>query len=63
MIATYSDASNSGWGGVFPDKSGNSMEVRDFWSSSESTQPIIIREALALKIPSLLVLSRFRLPE
>ena len=34
---------------MFPDKSGNSIEVRDFWSSSESTQPIIIREALALK--------------
>ena len=49
VITTYSNASNSGWGGVFPDKSGNSIEVRDFWSSSESTQPIIIREALALK--------------
>ena len=49
VIATYSDASNSGWGGVSPDESGNSFEVRDYWSPSESTQPIIIRGALALK--------------
>ena len=49
VITTYSDASNSGWGGVFPDESGNSVEVRDYWSPLESTQPIIIREALALK--------------
>ena len=49
VISTFSDASNSGWGGVFSDKSGNSVQVRDYWSSGDSSQPIIIREALALK--------------
>lgn len=49
VISTFSDASNSGWGGVFPDKSGNSVQVHDYWSSVHSSQPIIIREALALK--------------
>lgn len=49
VISTFSDASNSGWGGVFPDKSGNSVQVRDYWSSVDSSQPITIREALALK--------------
>ena len=49
VISTFSDASNSGWGGVFSDKSGNSVQVRDIWSSGDSSQPIIIREALALK--------------
>ena len=48
VITSYSDASNSGWGGVFPDESGKSVEVRDYWLPSESAQPIIIREALAL---------------
>ena len=49
VISTFSDASNSGWGGVFSDKSGNSVQVRDYWSSVDSSQPIIIREALGLK--------------
>ena len=49
VITTYYEASNTGWGGIFIDKSGNSVEVRDYWSSLESTQPIIIRKALALK--------------
>ena len=48
VISTFSDASNSGWGGVFSDKSANSVQVRDYWSSMDSSQPIIIREALAL---------------
>lgn len=41
VITAYSDASNTGWGGVFIDKSGNSVEVRDYWSSLESTQPVL----------------------
>lgn len=45
----FSDASNSGWGGVFPDKSGNYVQGCDYWSSVDSSQPRIIREALALK--------------
>ena len=49
VISTFSDASNSGWGGVFSEKSGSSVQVRDYWSSVDSFQPIIIREALALK--------------
>ena len=49
VISTFSDAWNSGWGGVFSDKSGNSVQVRDYWSSVDSSLPIIIREALALK--------------
>ena len=49
VISTFSDASNSGWGGVFSEKSGNSVQVLDYWSSVDSSQPIIIREALALK--------------
>lgn len=49
VINIFSDASNSAWGGVFPDKSGNSVEVRDYWSPLENSQPIIFREALALK--------------
>lgn len=48
-MTTYSDASNSGWGGVFPDESANSIQVRDYWSPCERSQPIVIREALALK--------------
>ena len=48
-MTTYSDASNSGWGGVFPDESDNSVEVRDYWVPSDRSQPIVIREALALK--------------
>ena len=28
-MTMYSDASNSDWGDVFPDESGNSIEVRD----------------------------------
>ena len=48
-MTTYSDASNSGWGGVFPDESGNSIEVYDYWTPSDRSQPIVIRKALALK--------------
>ena len=33
VISTFSDA-----GGVFPDKSGNSVQVRDYWSSVDSSQ-------------------------
>ena len=49
VISTFSDASNSGWGGVFIDKSGSLVELRDYWSPPERLQPIVIREALALK--------------
>ena len=49
VISTFSDASNSGWGGVFSNKSGNSVQVRDYWLSVDSSQPILIREALAFK--------------
>lgn len=49
VMTMYSDASNSGWGGVFPDESGNSIEVLDYWTPSDRSQPIVIREALALK--------------
>ena len=48
-LYTYSDASSSGWGGIFPDESGNFIEVRDYWTPSDRSQPIVIREALALK--------------
>ena len=49
VMTTYSDASNSGWGGVFPDESANSIQVRDYWSPCERSRPIVIREALALQ--------------
>ena len=49
VMTTYCDASKSGRGGVFPDESGNSIEVRDYWALSDRSQPIVIREALALK--------------
>ena len=49
VISTFSAASNSGWGGVFSEKSGNSVQVRDYWSSVDSSQPITIREALTLR--------------
>ena len=62
-MTTYSDASNSGWGVVFPDESGNSIEVRDYWSPSERSQPIVIREALALKNTILASAGSLRPPE
>ena len=49
VTSTFSDAWNSGWGSVFSDKSGNSVQAHDYWSSVANFQPIIIREALVLK--------------
>ena len=63
VISTFFDASNSGWGGVFSDKYGNSIQVRDFRSSGDGSQPLTIREALTLKIPYCLVQGLLRLPE
>ena len=48
-MTTYCDASKSGWGGVFPDESGNSIEVSDYWAPSDRSQLIVNWEALALK--------------
>ena len=49
VVTTLSDASNSGWGSIFFYKSGSSVEIRDYWPLPERSQPIVIREALALK--------------
>lgn len=46
-VSLCSDASNSGWGGVFS-FTNDPIAVRDYWDDEEKALPIAIREALAL---------------
>jgi len=48
MIKFYADASNSGWGGVLFPASGESIRLRDYWSSEHRSKPIVVKEAMAL---------------
>ena len=51
VIRFFSDASNSGWGGVVLSHldAGELLRFRDYWTAEDSSKPIVIKEALALQ--------------
>ena len=50
-ISSFSDASNSGWGTIIELEPGKPQRLRDYWSHEDMSRPILIREALALRLP------------
>lgn len=48
VITFYTDASNSGWGGVVFLQQKEPITLRDYWSPDNLSKPIVIKEALAL---------------
>jgi hypothetical protein len=49
VFSSFSDASNSGWGAVIRLEPGETQLLRDYWHPDDLSQPIVIREALALR--------------
>ena len=48
MVKIYSDASNTGWGGILLRENAAHTEMRGYWDVSERQLPISARESLAL---------------
>jgi len=49
VFSSFSDASNSGWGAVLRLEPGKVQHLRDYWHPDDLSQPILIREAFALR--------------
>ena len=48
LVKIYSDASNTGWGGILLRENAAHTEMRGYWDVSERQLPISARESLAL---------------
>lgn len=49
VIKIYTDAFNSGWGGVLFSSKGEPSKLPDYWTLRRMSKPIVIKEALALQ--------------
>ena len=48
QVHTFSDASNTGWGGSLHRPRKSPLETRGYWDTTERKLPIVVKESLAL---------------